>query len=598
MGKIRLLPEESANQVAAGEVVERPASLVKELVENSLDAHATRIAVDFVRAGTRLVSVVDDGDGMDREDALMCLERHATSKIRSGADLVGVRTMGFRGEALPSIASVSRFRLVTREPSAATATEVLINGGKLEDVREAGAPAGTSIEVRDLFYNVPARRKFLRGEETEAAQILQIMQIIALANPSVAFDLRREGRPLFSVPRASGLKVRLADLFGRDFLSRVEEMPAFEHDGIRIHGFLSKPGEGRRDRHQQYILLNGRPILCPEVQQPLHEAFSEALPRGLHPLAVLSLELDGSLVDCNVHPAKRLVRFSRPDTIRRAVYDAATAFLHRQKPSPPTAPVPPPPSAPPVVSPREPSRLTPPSPVVVEKIPASAPVPPPVRPLPTRPAPATQAELPRAVSTSPVTTPQPTPPPYRHVGAVGEFYLLFEGPEGLVILDVRSATQRIHFERLLREMESGHTPSQKLLIPETVELPARDTAWIVEHLEDLRLAGFLVEPFGGTTLKIEAIPAIQTTLAPMEALHEIVTALRAAGRLAPGKGLREAVARSVCQLIRAERWQQNSARATDLLAELLRCDLPYASPLGHPTLIQFSFQELARKFSR
>ncbi|MEI6339580.1 MAG: DNA mismatch repair endonuclease MutL, partial [Verrucomicrobiota bacterium] len=331
MGKIRILSDETASQVAAGEVVERPASLVKELVENSLDAGASRIWVEYARGGSRLVSVRDDGCGMDREDALLCLERHGTSKIRVGTDLERVRTMGFRGEALPSIASVSRFRLVTREAGSDAGTEVVVAGGKIVSVQETGVPPGTQVEVKELFYNLPARRKFLRGEETESAHILHGLEGVALSSPGVALECRRDGRTVLSLPRAESLAVRIRDLFGAEHLARMIEMEAAQGEGFRLGGFLARPGQGRRDRLQQFVLLNGRPIHCPAVQQPLREAYAEALARGMHPLCVLVIEMDPELVDCNVHPAKREVRLRQPDVLRRAIYDAAKAVIARAR---------------------------------------------------------------------------------------------------------------------------------------------------------------------------------------------------------------------------------------------------------------------------
>jgi DNA mismatch repair protein MutL len=340
MGKIRLLPDAVASQVAAGEVVERPSSLVKELVENSLDAGASRVCIEYTRGGSRFVSVRDDGCGMDREDSLLCLERHATSKIRSSADLARVRSMGFRGEALPSIASVSRFRLTTREASSNAGTEVMVSGGKVESVREIGAPAGTQIEVRDLFFNLPARRKFLRGEETESAHIIHCLQGIGLASPSVAFECRRDGCLVAALPRAESLAVRIRDLFGKDHLAKLVEIDMFEGEGFRFAGFLARPGQGRRDRLQQFVILNGRPIHCPPVQQSLREAYAGALQRGEHPICMLHIEMDLDLVDCNVHPAKREVRLRQPDTIRRAVFDSARRMLIRPAQSPMRAPEP------------------------------------------------------------------------------------------------------------------------------------------------------------------------------------------------------------------------------------------------------------------
>jgi DNA mismatch repair protein MutL len=565
MGKIRLLSDDVASQVAAGEVVERPASLVKELVENSLDAGAKRVSVDFTSGGSRFVSVRDDGCGMDREDALLCLERHATSKIRNAGDLALVRSMGFRGEALPSIASVSRFRLATREASCETGTEVVVAGGKVEAVREIGIPAGTFIEVRDVFYNVPARRKFLRGEETESAHIVHGLEGIALANPTVAFECRRDGLGVAALPRAESLAVRIRDLFGSAHLAKLAEIDPFDADGLRLSGFLARPGQARRDRLQQFIILNRRPIHCPAVQQALREAYLGVIERGEHPICVLHIEIDYELVDCNVHPAKREVRLRRPEVLQRAVFDAARRVLFRPR----------------TILPR------PPQPIRAEAI--FVPEPP-------------QAVIPlagqaRACPDSDAKASAPTER-FRFVGIVGDGYLVLEGDEGLVLVDTRAASERILFESLMRQIADGNAPSQRLLIPAVVDIPLREHAWIIDHLEDLRAAGFFLEPFGGTTLKIEALPASAAGKEPARLLHEVAAMLRAAGRLPHGRDVREAVARSVSRLASVEKVPNDEARAGRLVSELLRCELPYASPSGRPTMIQFSFAELERKFGR
>ncbi len=570
MGKIRVLSDETASQVAAGEVVERPASLVKELVENSLDAGAARVWIEYARGGSRLVSVRDDGCGMDREDALLCLERHATSKIRIGTDLERVRTMGFRGEALPSIASVSRFRLVTREPSADSGTEVVVAGGRVESVRETGVPPGTQVEVKELFYNLPARRKFLRGEETESAHIIHGLEGTALASPGVAFDCRRDGREVLSLPRAESLAVRIRDLFGAEHLARLIEMEPAQGEGFRLGGFLARPGQGRRDRLQQFVILNGRPIHCPAVQQPLREAYAEALERGLHPLCVLLIEMDAELVDCNVHPAKREVRLRQPDILRRAIFDAAKSVIARARQElvrPVLEAAPPPPA--PVFHRENPQQN-----LTLEK------VPPPAVEVPVSPAEPDPADR------------------FRLLGLVGGDYLVLEGEEGMVLLDARAAGERILFETLMRQIDQGEVPSQQLLISEVIELPAREHAWVADHLDDLRAAGFLVDPFGGSTLKIEGLPTSAAGREPGPLLHEIVSAVRTSGKLSRGRGVREAIVRSVARLAAAEKFSGDEIRARRLVRELLRCELPYASPSGRPTMIQYSFAELDRKFGR
>jgi DNA mismatch repair protein MutL len=565
MGKIRLLPDDVASQVAAGEVVERPASLVKELVENSLDAGARRIWVDFAGGGSRFVSVRDDGCGMDREDALLCLERHATSKIRSAADLARVRSMGFRGEALPSIASVSRFRLATREASSEAGTEVIVAGGKVEAVREIGVPAGTHIKVRDVFYNLPARRRFLRGEETESAHIVHGLHGIALANPSVAFECRRDGFTIAALPRAESLAVRIRDLFGSGHLAKLLNIEVFEGDRLRLSGFVARPGQGRRDRLQQFVILNGRPVHCPAVQQALREAYVGVIERGEHPICVLHIEMDLEYVDCNVHPSKREVRLRRPEVLQRAVFDATRSVL---------------------VRPRE-NFARNSQPVRAEAV--FVPEPPQtVIPLPK------EATTPRDRNDAA----PPEPERFRFVGIIGDGYLVLEGDEGLVLLDTRAAAERILFESLMRQIADGNAPSQRLLIPAVVDIPPREHAWVIDHLEDLRVAGFFIEPFGGTALKIEGLPASAAGKEPGRLLHEVAAVLRAAGRLPHGRDVREAVARSVSHLASAERIPADEAHAGRLVGELLRCDLPYASPSGRPTMIQFSFAELDRKFGR
>ena len=565
MGKIRLLPDDVASQVAAGEVVERPASLVKELVENSLDAGARKIWVEFVCGGCRYVSVRDDGCGMDRDDALLCLERHATSKIRQASDLAHVRSMGFRGEALPSIASVSRFRLATREPGSEAGTEVMVAGGKIETVREVGVPVGTHIEVRDLFYNLPARRKFLRGEETESAHIIHGLQGIALAHPSVAFECRREGCEIAALPRAESLAVRIRDLFGGGYLAKLLEIGDFTGDGVRLGGFLARPGQGRRDRLFQFVILNGRPVHCLAVQQALREAYLGVIERGEHPACVLHIEMDLELVDCNVHPAKREVRLRRPEVLQRALFDAARGALVQPRQA--IAPAP--------LAPRREAAFVPEPPQAVIPLPEEA-----------------------LASNHQLKTTVTGRTRFRFMGVVGKGYLVLEGEEGLVLLDTRAASERILFEAMMRQIAEGNAPSQRLLIPAVVDIPSREHAWVLDHLEDLRVAGFFLEPFGGTTLKVEALPAWAAQKEPGRLLHEVTALLRAAGRLPHGRDVHEAVARSVSRLAAGDDFPNDETRAGKLLDELLRCDLPYASPSGRPTMIQFSFAELDRKFGR
>src|ERR1700724_3315961 len=329
MSRIRLLPETVASQVAAGEVVDRPASVVKELVENSIDAGARKIDVLIRRGGISFIRVIDDGCGMDRDDALLSLERHATSKIRSVADLEAVGTLGFRGEALPSIASVSRFRLTSRESNAVAGTEIVVNGGKIDVVRDGGEPPGTQVEVRSLFYNVPARRKFLRAENTETRNVEHQLHLQAIGHPQIAFTFARDDRIAFQLPAASTLTDRVRDLYGNDLLEQLLVLNGAGSTQIRISGLIGRAGLSRQTRAQQLVFVNGRAIESPVITGAIREGYHTALMKGQYPVTFLFLNVDPGSVDVNVHPAKREVRFRDPNGIREAIARAIQETLAR-----------------------------------------------------------------------------------------------------------------------------------------------------------------------------------------------------------------------------------------------------------------------------
>lgn len=574
-----MLTDAVASQVAAGEVVERPASVLKELVENSLDAGASRIDIEYHRGGDKFLAVTDDGRGMDREDALLCLERHATSKIRTGRDLSTVGTFGFRGEALPSIASVSRFRLVTREDGAAAGTEVLVNGGKVEDVRDSGEARGTRIEVRSLFFNLPARRKFLRGERTEAAHLDHHFQILALSHPSLRFSLTKDGRQAHLLAPAAGLLDRVRDLCGAEFASQLFPLESVTRNGITLSGLLGRPGHGRADRGQQFVFVNGRAVHSPTVYQPLREAYGTAMAKGMNPPAVVFLSLDPEAVDCNVHPAKREVRFRDGFAVRDAVRGIVEAALAAQR------------------------RVSVPMPVRVFSEPAAAvdvaPAPPPsaaeivseMRRLPVAP-PSADVELPLPPA-------EPAPPPrFRYIGVLADRYALLEDADGLVLLDNRAARERILFEQLLRRFDARQSVSQRLLMPSVVELPPRDLAWIREHSQLLAGAGLLVEAFGAGAVKVDGVPPMLAREEPRDVLLRIVDDCRAGGARAGTKAVEESIAKSVCHSAAFPPPPEDARASDSLVGELMDCELPYACPAGKPTMIHFARSELERKFGR
>ncbi|MEI6376140.1 MAG: DNA mismatch repair endonuclease MutL [bacterium] len=601
MGSIRLLPDILASQVAAGEVVERPASVVKELVENSIDAGARRITVEFHGGGARLIRVTDDGCGMDRSDALLCLERHATSKIREIADLSAITTMGFRGEALPSIASVSRFKLSTRRREDEVGTLIEVTGGKIHEVQDSGEAPGTRIEVGDLFFNVPARRKFLRGEQTEAANLLQQIEILAVAHPEIAFTCIRDDREVFRLAATEDLAVRLRDLHGEAFIKKLIPLSPIENQGVRVHGWIARPGEGRSDRTLQMTFVNGRMIRSPILSLPLREACDGVLAKGLHPPAVLFFEMDPAAVDCNVHPAKREVRFRDPGVIRSVALMAArsawgavsqhSVSLGDFSPGPGSDPL-----FPPITKPAwNPSTISFQRDLPVWEVDSAR---------------VAESPVPNASGFRSQASGLSAP---RYLGQLAGRYLLFEEQEGLMLLEIRAARGRILYERFLAQLGSGSLGSQRLLIPEVLEMSPADLAWIDAHSAMLEKAGLVAESFGqggqGSrgggggfrkgSLKVDAVPADASSLPVMEIVVRLVDELRSLGE-APSldKTGREALASSVARLAAAgARMPAGEEAARMLLLDLLSCDLPYATPKGRPTMSQISPGELTRRFT-
>ena len=599
MGRIALLSETVASQVAAGEVIERPASVVKELVENSLDAGAARITVAIQRGGIALIRVTDDGCGMDREDALLCLERHATSKLRNGRDLAAIATMGFRGEALPSIASVSRFRLTTREPAALAGTEVLVRGGKIEAVRDAGEAPGTQVEVRSLFYNLPARRKFLRSEPTENGHIEAMMQQLAIGNPRVGFTFVRDDRIVFQLPAAARLEDRIRDLSGPASLEELIEIDgsADENGRPAIRGFIGRPGVSRGSRADQRVFINGRAIENNTVHHALREGYHTALMKGRHPVTFLFLEIPPAAVDVNVHPAKREVRFHRPSDVHEAVVSAVRRSLESARaewtrgfhqPDLVAAPAAPAPEVPETAALFRAADVThfPPvaSRAVVDSAPSMA-----------VSVPANTPDLPAA---APEVVP-PRPGPFRILGVLHRLYVLMEGEGGLVLVDQHAAHERILFEELRRRLEAGDVLSQKLLLPLTIEVGPRDAEWLLRNLADLQRLGLGLEPFGPGTFKLESLPPFLPIDRPQQLIREVIEELKASGSDTPRLRLgEEMIAKTVCRHAVKANDRLRGPEIEKLVADLLACDLPYCCPHGRPTMIQISHSELEKKFGR
>jgi DNA mismatch repair protein MutL len=662
VNRIKLLSEQVANQIAAGEVVERPASVVKELVENSLDAAAKKITVEIGAGGRSLVRVTDDGFGMSRDDALLSLERHATSKIQKAEDLASIATMGFRGEALPSIASVSRFTLTTRERegNSPEGTQIIITGGKISEVKAAGSATGTSIEVRQLFFNLPARRKFLRTEETEAAHIQHYLTLAALAFPEVAFTFVKDGRNVWQLSsvksgvatssRIEALRERLRALLGDEKLLPVNFSASLEENykheeaeisfenalpekseirnpksEIKIWGLVGSPGVSRATRESQFVFVNRRPVENRGVNYALIEGYHNSLMKGRYPVCCLFLEIDPAAVDVNIHPAKREVKFHREFEIRKlvsqAVKEALLAFHSEPAKTIPTAKTPSAPSelkfAPEVSAPTLPNfpEKLKPAPATPPQIPPAAQTPLKMGFSATSPAASVpgQSEIrnqkPEIFPSAPpaksaVSSPASAAPllnvPLRLVGVVGKLYVLLESDRGLVLLDQHAAHERILYEQMLNRIEAGGVaPSQKLLLPETIELPPRDANFLREQLTALTRLGVGLGEFGERTFLLDALPPFVKVGDARRFVLDLVDELKAAGRAMNLARLGEhTIAKTVCRHAVKANDPLGGAELENLVEDLRRCAMPYTCPHGRPTLIEMNYRELEKKFGR
>ncbi|PYL01155.1 MAG: DNA mismatch repair endonuclease MutL [Verrucomicrobia bacterium] len=663
MNRIRLLPEQVANQIAAGEVVERPASVVKELLENALDARASRVTVEIQAGGRGLIRVTDDGTGMSKDDALLCLERHATSKIQKAEDLAAIATMGFRGEALPSIASVSRFTLSTRERDSESpeGTQVVVHAGKILEVKSAGHAPGTSVEVRQLFYNLPARRKFLRSEETERAHVQHYLTLAALAFPEVGFTFLQDQRLVWQLPPlksdgqpASGhaaLQERCRALLGAevkllpvDYSADIGEpdepdeapeqsSPDPRPSALRIWGFLGAPGVSRATRQDQHLFVNRRPVENRALNYALLEGYHTALMKGRYPVCSLFLELDPAEVDVNIHPSKREVKFHHEKAVRRHAADAVRRTLLNFHKSPGEARCKvgdPKPSGerPAAIATLPPQPAPPIEPVVAG--PAPKDLPQLLPPLPAKPVTnwpwSSPAQTPMAPSASPATGHRPStidaprsalrvphspaPPgssaavpllrvPLRLVGVVGRLYVVLESDRGLVLMDQHAAHERILYEQMLRRLEQGDAPSQRLLLPETVELSTRDAQFLREHLQILGRLGVGLSEFGERTFLLDALPPFVKVPDARRYVLELIDELVAAGQEVNSFRLGEqTVAKTVCRHAVKANDPLTGPELENLVNDLRNCAMPYTCPHGRPTLIEMNYRELEKKFGR
>jgi DNA mismatch repair protein MutL len=606
--QIRVLPIQVANKIAAGEVVERPASVAKELIENAIDAGATQVDVAVAAGGRKLVGVSDNGRGMTRDDALLSIERHATSKIHDVDDIENIHTLGFRGEALAAIGSVSRFRLTTCRQGDVVGTELVLAGGAIQDVRDIGCPPGTAIEIRDLFFNVPARRKFLRTQQTELFHIRDVFTIQSLAHPDVGMSLTIDGREMHRLPAAEGLVDRLRELFSPDLLKQLKPL-AHEAGGIRVGGMVSVPTVHRADRNEQYLFVNGRPTSPALLSYAIHEGYRGLLPKGRHPSVFLFLEMSPGGVDVNVHPTKREIRFRRPAAVR----DVVIAAIQKALAVAPDVAVEED-GLPDVVGTIDhlPAMTTE---FKIDDLPPTH-----AFKYPRPPAPAlgdafetevfgvAPSERANAVEAAGAVAGggPPTPEDFcsspwawcRVLGQVGGFYVVLETENGMVMMDPRASHERVLYDRFMRGVVAGAVEVQPLLIPETVELPSRDAARVRRNLDLFREMGFGLSEFGGNSFVVDALPSCFDGTPTGTLVTDMARSLEEAGSRGGRHGKEEAVAQAACQAAVGTRQRLRLNEIEQLVVDLAACEMPYTSPRGRPTLIFTSLNELHRKFGR
>jgi len=615
--RIHVLSDAVINKIAAGEVVDRPASVVKELVENSLDAGARRIQVEVVAGGRTLISVTDDGEGMSRDDALLSIERHATSKIRDVDDIERIATLGFRGEALAAIAAVSRMTLQTARREDAEGTEITVHAGRVLDVQPIGCPPGTRIVVRNLFFNVPARRRFLRTEQTELAQVRQTLWPYLLAWPEVGFEFTVDGRRTLQVRSGETLADRLAALYGRPVSDAFRPLEA-EAGRLRITGFVALPQASRGDRAEQFVFVNRRPAGAPVLQHALNEAYQGLIPRGRYPVLFVFIELPSEDVDVNVHPTKKEVRFRRPGEVRDLLISAIRSALGYPGLTSVAVPIPDQPKS---TGPSGPIpslgqlRPTPSEQATSSKL--SIPDLPPTRvfahprlvgPAPAPSSPQEPRSEPNAAITCPTGRVEPAAsasgvaPPWswcRVLGQVGGLFVILEMEDGLVVMDPHAAHERVIYDRWMGELEQGRPVSQPLLIPETVELSDHDAERVSRNLAALDAMGFGISEFGPRSFIVDAVPSVLGVVSVARILPEIAASLEESGpQVGSERWVRESIASAACRAAVKARDILKLEEVEQLVVDLAKTRMPYTCPHGRPTLLHFSFSDLRRKFGR
>jgi DNA mismatch repair protein MutL len=576
--KIHVLPDEVASQIAAGEVVERPASAVKELVENAIDAGAKRISIRILGAGRQLIEVSDDGSGISADDVELAIARHATSKLQKADDLFHIGTLGFRGEALASIASVSHFVLTSRVAGQESGTRAVIDGGKLVSIEKSGVPVGTVVTVQDLFYNTPARLKFLKQEQTERQQIDGLITRYAMAYSDISFTLEQEGKPILRTSGNGNRREIIGQLYGEEIARQMLEVE-FEDNSIEIKGFISPISLTRSNRRELTFFINGRWIQDVMLSSALLKAYQTFLMLGRYPIAILFIQLPPEEVDVNVHPAKAEIRFKHPDQmfalVQRAIRRGLLAFSPVPQVSINTWKL-------------DPDRD-------IRQLDWNA------RSI--HPEPQTPSEMSNRVeandtpqSTEETNFPGATIPLLRWVGQIGGTYLIAEGPDGLYLIDQHAAHERILFEKMTGKQ--GNLESQALLEPQVFQIPPQTSRILSESLEILKKLGFQVEEFGSNTFRVSSVPAIFTGADPVAVVRSVVEDFEEDETPLAGQ-LEARLAARICKRMAVKGGQiLSTEEQKQLIHDLEMCVSPRTCPHGRPTMVHLSVDLLERQFGR
>ena len=608
MSKIRVLADHVANQIAAGEVVERPASVAKELVENSIDAGARRITIEIEAGGRRLLKVSDDGEGMVRDDAILAFERHATSKIRETNDLAAIGTLGFRGEALASIASVAKVELTTCVEAANAATRVTIDGGRMRDVKDAAHPRGTTITVRDLFFNIPARRKFLRSEATETYHLTNLVTHYALAHPEIAFTFVNNGREVVRAAPANDLRERAYQIFGEEFLENLLEVNGGAPEFARVTGYVSAPRDRRTSRDSQYLFVNRRFVRDRMIGRALSEGYRSILPHGVYPAALLFIETPLEEVDVNVHPAKTEVRFRRSaavaDAVREAVRNAlASASYMPPQPQPP----------PPTMTATAAVYSAPPQPRIEF-------IPPPLPPVPRAPIEPSGDEIAQDIAVmirssqsvksvvppldsaeklAREVTPESLSKNIRPLGQLEESFIIATDDEGLLLIDQHVAHERVLFDKYRALVAERRTDAQQLLVPETFDLTPAQAAVFDDVAPELEKYGFELMRLSGRTVAVRAIPADLPSGEARNMLAELLDTVDAEKKGAVGETMRDEIAASLaCHAAIKVNMPLATEKMIWLIDRLLQTSSPTTCPHGRPVILRLRTRDILKGFHR